>query len=141
MFWIYSVVLFVVAWHDIRTKRIPDAVNALLAAIGTVHLIVIAGLQLEIYLRSISCTVLIFSLLLAVAAISNGGIGGGDIKLASALTIPTAALGVDQLILAWFWVCLTTIPVGIAMLFQKITWKSTIPFGPCLAVGYLFALV
>lgn len=141
MFWVYSVILVIVSWHDIRTKRIPNSVNALLAAIGTGHLIAIAGLQWEIYLRSVGCTVLVFVLLLVVAAISGGGLGGGDIKLASALTIPTASLGVEQLLLAWFWVCLTTIPVGFAMLFQKITWKSTIPFGPCLAVGYLIALV
>jgi len=141
MFWIYFFILSVVSWYDIRTKRIPNSINSLIAVIGTMHSIAIAGSDWEIYLRSVSCTLLVFLLLLAIAAISNGGLGGGDIKLASALTIPTAALGVEKLVLAWFWVCLATIPVGIAVLSKKITWKSTIPFGPCLAVGYLIALV
>lgn len=109
--------------------------------LGVVHLISIARYEFWIYARSALASFLVFLILLTLAILSNGGIGGGDIKLATGLTIPVAAIGIDQLILAWYVTALTTIPLAILLLFRKIAWKSEIPFGPCLAVGYLVGLM
>lgn len=141
MFWLYFVILSYLAWHDLRTKRIPDSGNAVVLLLGVVHLISMARYETWIYVRSALATLLVFLLLLGLAIVSNGGLGGGDIKLATGLTVPVAGIGIDELILAWYVITLTTIPLAILLLFRKIAWKSEIPFGPCLAVGYLVGLM
>ncbi|MDQ0208009.1 prepilin peptidase [Alkalicoccobacillus murimartini] len=78
-----------------------------------------------------------FGLLLLIAIISRGGMGGGDIKL-------FAVLG---LVLGWKMVLLTlflastygAIFGGGALLLRKVKRKQAIPFGPFIAAGALTA--
>jgi leader peptidase (prepilin peptidase)/N-methyltransferase len=141
MIWIYFPILFIISIIDIRTKKIPDGWNLTVALIGisfTAHLVVVMKKSLWL---GIGGTLLVFFCLLAVAAITHGSLGGGDIKLATALSLPISTLGVEQLVLAWLVIGMTCVPIlGLAAI-RAISWNSRIPFAPSLALGYLAAMV
>ena len=74
-----------------------------------------------------------FVLLLAVSLATNGGIGGGDIKLVALLGIP---LGVSGLMTALVLSCLSAlIHLGIRKAYKKKA-AEHIPFAPYLFFGY-----
>lgn len=74
-----------------------------------------------------------FALLLAVSLATNGGIGGGDIKLVALLGIP---LGVSELMAALVLSCLSAlIHLGIRKAYKKKA-AEHIPFAPYLFFGY-----
>ena len=73
-----------------------------------------------------------FALLLAASLATNGGIGGGDIKLVALLGIP---LGVSGLMAALVFSCLSAlIHLGIRRAHKKKA-AETIPFAPYLFFG------
>ena len=79
-----------------------------------------------------------FVLLLAVSLATNGGIGGGDIKLVALLGIP---LGVSGLMSALVLSCLyALIHLGIRKAFQKKP-AENIPFAPYLFFGCAAAML
>lgn len=141
MVWIYLPILLVISIIDIRTKRIPDGWNLTLALIGigfTAHSVIVIKKSL---LPGAVGTLLVFFCLLAVAAITHGSLGGGDIKLASVLSLPISTLGVEHLVLAWLVIGMSCVPIlGLAAI-RVISWNSRIPFAPSLALGYLVAMV
>ena len=76
-------------------------------------------------------------LLLLVAVVSRGGMGGGDIKMAAALGL---LLGWRQVLLALFLAFALGSAVGLIMfLSRRRAWRAAIPFGPYLALGALLA--
>jgi leader peptidase (prepilin peptidase)/N-methyltransferase len=76
-------------------------------------------------------------LLLLIAVLSRGGMGGGDIKLMSVVGL---ALGWKLTLLALFSSSLLGSLIGISLLsLRVIQRKQPIPFGPFLAVGSLGA--
>ena len=73
-----------------------------------------------------------------VAAISRGGMGGGDIKLTAMMG---AFLGMRDLFVAVFIGLLAGSAVGIALMITgRKTRKDAIPFGPFLALGGVCAV-
>ena len=79
-----------------------------------------------------------FVLLLAVSLATNGGIGGGDIKLVALLGIP---LGMSGLMSALVLSCLyALIHLGIRKAFQKKP-AENIPFAPYLFFGCAAAML
>lgn len=78
-------------------------------------------------------------ILLLVAVLSRGGMGGGDIKLAAVAGI---YLGWQQTLLMLFLAFLTGSVAGIALVWaQKKTLKETIPFGPFLSLAGIVAML
>lgn len=78
-----------------------------------------------------------FLLLLSIAIISKGGMGGGDIKLFALLGF---VLGLKVVFLAFIFSCFIGAMIGgIGLAFGKIKRKRPIPFGPFIAIGTLFA--
>ncbi|MFA7468292.1 MAG: A24 family peptidase, partial [Desulfotomaculaceae bacterium] len=76
-------------------------------------------------------------LLLAIAVISKGGMGGGDIKLSAVMGL---FLGWQSAAVALFLSFLIGGIVGILLLVTKIKGrKDAVPFGPYLALGGLAA--
>lgn len=76
-------------------------------------------------------------ILLAIAVLSNGGMGGGDIKLMFAAGF---FLGFNQTLLVLFIAFVTGGILGGLLLYTgKKEKKSPIPFGPFLALGILIA--
>jgi prepilin signal peptidase PulO-like enzyme (type II secretory pathway) len=76
-------------------------------------------------------------LLLLIAFVSRGGMGGGDIKLMAVIGI---AIGWKLTLLALFLASLIGGGIGVALLLLKlVTRKEPVPFGPFLALGTLIA--
>lgn len=124
--------LLVISFIDIDHKIIPN----ILVILG-----IIVGLILGLLLRPDTLLFMVLGLLvgagllLAIAIISNGGMGGGDVKMAGMLGIYVGwqgvltAIFVASLLGAIFGICY--------MLVTGKGRKSTVPFGPFLAVGGL----
>ncbi|WP_078413927.1 prepilin peptidase [Priestia abyssalis] len=78
-----------------------------------------------------------FGLLLFIAFVSKGGMGGGDIKLYGVLGI---VLGWKLVLLSFFLATLFGAVIGsIGMMIGKVKRKNPIPFGPFIAAGTLCA--
>jgi leader peptidase (prepilin peptidase) / N-methyltransferase len=76
-----------------------------------------------------------FLLLLLIAVISHGGMGGGDIKLFAVLGV---VFGYQELILVFFFSTLFGTIIGITgLLIGKVKRKQHIPFGPSVALAAL----
>ncbi|WP_394174505.1 prepilin peptidase [Guptibacillus hwajinpoensis] len=74
-----------------------------------------------------------FLLLLLIAVISKGGMGGGDIKLFAVLGL---IFGFQEILLVFFFSTLCGSIIGIAALLSgKVKRKQHIPFGPSIALG------
>jgi prepilin peptidase CpaA len=89
------VLLAVAAWHDVATRTIPDSVSLILIGIGMLVRVPAgpAGLSLSV------ATALVLFLLLLIAY-SRGLLGGGDVKVMSALAVGLAPLDVYRFVIA-----------------------------------------
>ncbi|KJS14192.1 MAG: peptidase A24 [Peptococcaceae bacterium BRH_c8a] len=133
--WVFLAVLVSVSVVDIHHRIIPDEI----LVVGT-----ILGLPL-IFLTSISDLISgligFFAaglLLLAIAVVSKGGMGGGDIKLSAVMGL---FLGWQGVAVALFLSFLIGGIAGILLLVTKIKGrKDAVPFGPYLALGALVAV-
>jgi prepilin peptidase CpaA len=74
--------LMAVAWHDIATRTIPDTLSLLLVAAGGVARILEGPSALAL---SMAAALALFALLLI--AFARGLLGGGDVKVMTALAI------------------------------------------------------
>lgn len=115
--------LFMASVEDIRSRTIPNQISLLILATGLIQFdpVRLWGLLLGLPF-------------LASAAISNGGIGGGDIKLAAAsgvvLGLPTGVLGVI---------------IGLSLLLvyhlSRKTSEKSYPLAPFLSAGFMTAFL
>ncbi len=132
--WVFLAVLVSVSVVDMHHRIIPDEI----LLVGT-----ILGLPL-IFLTSLNHLIsgligfmAAGLLLLAIAVISKGGMGGGDIKLSAVMGL---FLGWQSAAVALFLSFLIGGIVGILLLVTKIKGrKDAVPFGPYLALGGLAA--
>lgn len=74
------------AWRDVATRLIPDEISIALAVIGAVVRLATEGWSAA--LVSLAVAILVFALLLLLAM--RGALGGGDVKLAAALSVGLA---------------------------------------------------
>ena len=135
-FMVYAVVapaLVIITAIDIEHQIIPDVITlpgiALGLAVGT-YTIGYADSLLGFFVGG--------GLFYLLAVLSNGGMGGGDIKYISAAG---ALLGWQKVLLVIFIGALLGSVVGVFQIaVQKKTRKSLIPFGPFLATSTLITL-
>ena len=135
-FLVYAVVapaLVIITAIDIEHQIIPDVITlpgiALGLAVGT-YTIGYADSLLGFFVGG--------GLFYLLAVLSNGGMGGGDIKYISAAG---ALLGWQKVLLVIFIGALLGSVVGVFQIaVQKKTRKSLIPFGPFLATSTLITL-
>ena len=135
-FMVYAAVapaLVIITAIDIEHQIIPDVITlpgiALGLAVGT-YTIVYADSLLGFFVGG--------GLFYLLAVLSNGGMGGGDIKYISAAG---ALLGWQKVLLVIFIGALLGSVVGVFQIaVQKKTRKSLIPFGPFLATSTLITL-
>ncbi|GIX48684.1 MAG: type 4 prepilin-like proteins leader peptide-processing enzyme [Candidatus Tectimicrobiota bacterium] len=127
--------LLIVSFIDLDYQIVPDAIT--LPGIG-------AGLLASAWLTPVGLGNAFLGaglgggLLLLVALLSRGGMGGGDIKL---LAMVGAFLGWRAVLVTVFLGALSGAVVGIALiLLGKKKRKEPIPFGPFLSLGALVAL-
>lgn len=122
-------VLIPAAAIDLKYKIIPNKLN-LAGALLAVPLVFESK---DVFYSSIAGFLAGGGLLLLIAVIFRGGMGGGDIKLAAVLGL---LLGWKYLLTALFLAFLSGGIAGLIMLVLKVArWKDPIPFGPYLALG------
>jgi len=132
---VFFSLLVVVSVIDIRHRIIPN---------GIVLTGLISGIPLNFLSREAAYDGLVGFLLgggilLLVAVLSRGGMGGGDIKLAAMAGI---YLGWQQTLLMLLLSFLLGSVVGVAIVWaQRKTLKEAIPFGPFLSAGGVMALL
>lgn len=119
---------------DIHYMIIPDKILIWFAGIFLLERIF---WQLTPWWNSLLGAVTGFVLLLIIALVSKGGMGGGDIKLYALLGF---VIGFKLVLLSFFFATLFGAVIGgLAMLFKIVKRKQPIPFGPFIAAGTLTA--
>jgi leader peptidase (prepilin peptidase) / N-methyltransferase len=127
--------LFVIVFvSDVKYMIIPDKVLLVFAVIFLLERIF---LPLTPWWDSIAGAVVGFGLLLFIAVISNGGMGGGDIKLFAVIGF---ALGTKLVLLSFFFATLFGAVFGLlGRITGKLEKRKPIPFGPFIGLGTLCA--
>lgn len=131
--WIFISLLVIIFISDIHYMIIPDKVLLFFAPILLLVRYTIA--PLEVWWDPLLGATIGFTLLLAIAIISKGGMGGGDIKLFAVIGI---VLGWKGVLLAFFLSTLIGSIIGIiGLATKKIERKKPIPFGPFIVIATL----
>lgn len=127
--------LFIIVFvSDVKYMIIPDKVLLVFAVIFLLERIF---LPLIPWWDSIAGAAAGFGLLLFIAVISNGGMGGGDIKLFAVIGF---ALGTKLVLLSFFFATLFGAVFGlVGRLIGKLEKGKPIPFGPFIGLGTLCA--
>lgn len=132
--WTLVSLMVIIFVSDYKYMIIPNKILFLFGVILTAERILI---PLSPWWDSLVGGVLGFLLLLFIAVISKGGMGGGDIKLYSVIGI---ALGVKLVLLSFFLATLFGAFLGgIGMLLGVVKKGKPIPFGPFIGMGTLIA--
>lgn len=135
-FLIFSIVvpaLVVITMIDLEHKIIPDKITLPGIVFGLA-----AGTYLNDFWTSTAGLLTGGGLFYAIAALSRGGMGGGDIKFIAAAG---ALLGWKKILLVIFLASLLGSIVGLTLIaLHRKNRKSQIPFGPYLAAGTLIAI-
>ncbi|PLR72791.1 prepilin peptidase [Bacillus sp. UMB0728] len=132
--WTLISLMVIVFVSDIKYMIIPDKVLLVFAVIFLLERIF---LPLSPWWDSLLGVAAGFFLLLFIAVISKGGMGGGDIKLFAVIGL---ALGTKLVLLTFFFATLFGAVFGIVgMLIGKVEKGKPIPFGPYIALGSLTA--
>jgi len=131
---ILSSILFIIAVIDFKHKIISDwlLLGALLIGI-TFH--IFSGGFLDSVIGFFASSVILY----IIALLSNGGIGGGDIKMMAAFGF---CIGWQNILLSLFIASIIGTLVAIYLLvFKKCGRKTEVPFGPFLATGIYISIL
>lgn len=130
--WLLVAFLIVISFIDLEHLRIPDVLNlGCFAAFALWQLL----LPWQSHSSAVLGALLGWGLLCAIAVVSRGGMGGGDIKLAAVLGL---CLGFPGILLALGLAFILGAAVGLLLVTLGVKGrKDPIPFGPFLAFGSL----
>ena len=133
VYFVLAPTLVIITVVDIKHQIIPDVITLPGLALGLA-----AGSYSIGYANSFMGFLLGCGLFYLLAILSNGGIGGGDIKYIAAAG---AFVGWQKVLLIIFISAVLGTFVGLFQIgFQKKTRKNIIPFGPLLSVATLITL-
>ena len=126
--------LFLIAFIDLRTQRIPDFLTFALYILGVLSLF----FSPQVFSQLLGGGIL-FAFFLFLYLAKPDGVGFGDVKLAGALGL---FLGWKLGLLSLFLAFTSGGVVGaLLLLFRKKTLKDPLPFGPFLSGGAVVALL
>ena len=135
-FAVLSCILVSAAFIDIDHRIIPDKLNLFGIVTGLVFIFLPDSLSVKNALLGFAAG---GGLLLLVAVISRGAMGGGDIKLFAVIGL---FLGLEKTIVALFLTFLLGGIAGIILIATKIkSRKDYIPFGPFIGIGAFIAIM
>ncbi|MBS4208955.1 A24 family peptidase [Bacillus sp. FJAT-50079] len=130
--WTLISLLVIITVSDLAYKLIPNKILLVFAGIILAERVVQPLLP---WWDSLLGAIVMFAILLTIAVISNGGLGGGDVKLFAVIGL---VLGLKLSLLAFFFANLIgAIIGGIGMALRIVERKKPIPFGPFIAIGTL----
>lgn len=128
------IILIIVGYIDYKKRIISDKVNIMLALIGVINIILDFD-NVKMYLVS---TAIVFTFFLLLSLFTNGGMGGGDIKLFTSLALIFGKGILPVLQFTYAAAAITLIP-GIFK--GKVNWMSTTAMGPFAAIGTLVHVI
>ena len=132
---VFISLLIIIFISDIRYMIIPDKVLLFFAPIILVLRLFVA--PLSPWWDALLGAVVGFGILLLIAVVSRGGMGGGDIKLYGVLGL---VLGVKGVLLSLFFASFFGAIFGlVGMLAGRVKRGKPIPFGPYIVLGSLTA--
>lgn len=132
--WTLISLLMIIFVSDVRYMIIPDKVLLVFAAIFLLERLFIPPTP---WWDALAGAAVGFSLLFFIAAVSKGGMGGGDIKLFALLGF---VLGWKMVLLAFFFSTFYGTTIGlIGMALGKVRRREPMPFGPAIVLGTLTA--
>ncbi|MET3193830.1 A24 family peptidase [Bacillus sp. OAE603] len=124
--------LVIIIVSDLAYMLIPDRILLLFLSIFIIERFFI---PLESWWNSMIGAVGAFTVLFLIALVSNGGMGGGDIKLFGVLGF---ALGWKLILITFMIACFTGTIFGlILMKAGRVQKRNPIPFGPFIGLGGL----
>lgn len=133
-----STCLLVVTFIDLNTYEIPDGLNIFILSLGILWNIYALISGYDILLENVIGFFSVSVLLLIIAILSKGGMGGGDIKLSAVCGL---ILGWQNMLLS---ICAASILGAAVMLpvfiIKKKGKRTPIPFGPFLAAGIFISM-
>ncbi|WP_099352109.1 prepilin peptidase [Fredinandcohnia onubensis] len=132
--WTLISLLMIVFVSDIAYMIIPDKILLFFAPLLLIERIIV---PLDPWWDMLLGSVVGFLLLLLIAVVSKGGMGGGDIKLYAVLGI---VLGWKLVLLSFFFATIVGTLFGLlGMVIGKVKKGKPMPFGPAIVVGTLVA--
>lgn len=130
---IVVLILIYIAFIDYKHRIISDKCNILIASLGIINIVY----DFENAVSYLISAALVFVFFLILAMVTNGGMGGGDIKLLTALAL---IFGKDVLLVILFTYTAATIMLIPGLFFKKLKFSSSVALGPYVAFG-VFAQV
>lgn len=119
---------------DYKQKIIPDKLNLILLLVGILNLMI----NLKDWIDYVIVMAIIFAAFLFIAIITKGGIGGGDIKLLSSLSL---IFGTQMIEIIVFSFSIAGICSICLLLNKKQKYNSSIALGPYICVGAIINLL
>lgn len=119
---------------DYKQKIIPNKLNLILTLLGILNLI-INSQNCKVYISSAGIT---FAVFLLLAVITDGGIGGGDIKLLTALSLIFGSNILMIVTIAFTVATIFTIP---KLFFKQMSVKENVPLAPFVCLSVIMVLI
>ena len=135
--------LVALSWIDLKTKRLPRAIIYWTALIGVPLLCVAALVEHEpkrIWMMLLGAAISL-ALMAFIYWASRGGMGDGDVRLSPLLGAYLGFLNPGLALVGLFFGFIIGAVVGLAMMATKRAGlRSSVPFGPFLALGTVLAI-
>lgn len=129
-----SILLIKIAYNDYKHKIIPDKLNSMIALLGIFNLILNYE-NCKIYIASAAIT---FAVFLLLAVLTDGGIGGGDIKLLTALSL---IFGINILEIVAITFTSATIILIPGLILKLINTKANVALAPYICFGVIIVSI
>ena len=138
-----SLFALVLAVIDFKSKILPNKYVLALAVTSIVLISVASKFNIEVIVRSIYISILIFVAYLAMYFFSKKTFGLGDVKYSFALSLPATFLfGINQTINLHVSAFIIGGIIALALLIsKKVSKNHAIAFGPFMTVSYFLFLV
>jgi len=134
---IYIIIIFIlikISYIDYKQKIIPDKLNLILALLGILNLL-INFQNCKVYIASAA---IIFTVFLLLAVITDGGIGGGDIKLLTALSL---IFGTNILTVIAITFTVATIFSMLKLFLKQMSVKENVPLAPFVCLSVIMVVI
>lgn len=128
------ILLVQIAYIDFKQKIIPDRLNIIVSLLGIFNLI-LNYKNCKIYISSAAITFVVF---LFLAIVTDGGIGGGDIKLFTALGL---MFGLEIMLVITVTFVIAAILSIERVTFKKANIKESVALAPYICAGTIICLV
>jgi leader peptidase (prepilin peptidase)/N-methyltransferase len=136
-------VLIAQTWIDLKTKRLPREITYTGVVLGAIALTLAAVVIDEperIWMMALGAVIALATMWL-IYAVSRGGMGDGDVRLAPLLGMYLGWLNPGIVLPGLFFGFLAGAVVGVAMMASDRAGRRTaVPFGPFLALGTVVAI-